>query len=440
MAFRPRRRAVAFPRAAATRSSSVAYWLISSYKSQRNGMQVIIVGAGLIGLATALQMLRRDSRLRVAVLEKESEVALHQSGHNSGVLHAGLHYRAGSHKARLAVRGIREMVAFCRANDVAYDVCGKLVVATEKWELAGLHALHERGNANGLTGLRLLNSSEARAIEPEVRCIAALSVPEEGIVDYRAVARAMVREINARGGVIETRAWVKCASRNGSVWVLETDQNEYRADLVINCAGLHADRVASLMGVHYPIRIIPFRGDYYRLRPEKVRLVRNLIYPVPDTRFPFLGVHFTRMIHGGVECGPNAVLALKREGYGRLDVDWRDACDSLSFPGFWRFAGRHTGMVGAELLRSFSRRLFANALRRLLPALREPDLIPGGSGVRAQAMRRDGTLVEDFLLYREAMAVHVLNAPSPAATASLAIGDEIARLATGIPGSASQCA
>lgn len=403
--------------------------------------EVIVIGGGLVGLATALQLLRRRPGSRITVLEKENGIALHQSTHNSGVLHAGLYYRPGSDKAKLAVRGIREMTAFCRANDVAYEVCGKLVVATDEGEVARLRVLHERGKSNGLTGLRLLNSAEAKAVEPEVRCVAALAVPEEGIVDYRGVAAAMAREIETRGGQLQTGACVRSAGRDGARWRVETDSQEYGADFVVNCAGLQADRVASLLGFEVPVRIVPFRGDYYRLRPERSGLVRNLIYPVPDVRFPFLGVHFTRMIHGGVECGPNAVLALRREGYAPSDLHWRDALDSLSYPGTWRFAVRHAAMVCAELRRSFSRRSFANALQRLVPAVTEADLLPGGSGVRAQAMRRDGTLVEDFLLYSQSGAVHVLNAPSPAATASLAIGDEIATLALGMPAATvSRCA
>lgn len=403
-------------------------------------MKVVVVGAGLVGLATALKVLRRESRARVIVLDKENDVATHQSGHNSGVLHAGLYYRPGSHKARLAVRGAREMVAFCRKHEIAHEICGKLVVATRAQELPLLKALQERGRCNGLAGLRWLSAREAREIEPEVRCVAALSVPEEGIVDYRAVSKAMVREIIAIGGEVIAGNKLRSAARDGAGWRLQSDGNEYRADLVINCAGLHADRIASLMQARCPVRIIPFRGDYYHLRPEKRRLVRNLIYPVPDPRFPFLGVHFTRQIHGGVECGPNAVLALKREGYGRLDVSFGDAFDSLSYAGFWRFAARHPRTVGAEFMRGISRRLFARALRRLLPAVTAADLLPGGSGVRAQAMRRDGSLVDDFLLQTDQGAVHVLNAPSPAATASLAIGEEIALLAFPGPPRGERCA
>jgi (S)-2-hydroxyglutarate dehydrogenase len=393
---------------------------------------VVVVGAGLVGLATALHVLRGKPGARVTVLEKENQVTQHQSTHNSGVLHAGLYYRPGSHKARLAVRGIRAMTEFCRANGVAHEICGKLVVATTEDELGRLQMLYERGKANGLTGLRLLSVSEARELEPEIRCVAALLVPEEGIVDYRAVGAAMVGEITARGGEVKTGAGLKAAHRGAAIWHVLTDQHEFEADLVINCAGLHADRVAALMGARCSVRIVPFRGDYYRLRDDRAHLVRNLIYPVPDVRFPFLGVHFTRLVHGGVECGPNAVLALKREGYRRSDLSWRDAVDSLSYAGLWRFMAKHAGMVGAEVVRSFSRRLFAAALRRLVPGLNEMDLIAGGSGVRAQAMHRNGTLVEDFFLHPDRGAVHVLNAPSPAATASLAIGEEIVRLAAGL--------
>jgi L-2-hydroxyglutarate oxidase len=401
---------------------------------------VAIIGGGLVGLATALQTLRRRPDGAVLLLEKEEALVQHQSGRNSGVLHAGLHYRPNSFRARLAVRGIREMITFCRENGVAHEVCGKLVVAADDAEVTRLHALYERGKRNGLAGLRVLNPAEARAIEPQVACLAALSVPEEGIVDYREVGVAMAREIHARGGQVHTRSRVRSAVRDGTTWILQTDRHEYRAGHVVNCAGLHADRVAELMGLEVPVRIVPFRGDYFRLKPESAGLVRNLIYPVPDTRFPFLGVHFTRMVRGGVECGPNAALVLDREGYEHRGPNWRDALDTLSFPGFWRFAARHAAAVTAEIKRSLSPRAFANALRRLVPAVTEWDLIPGGTGIRAQAMHRDGTLVEDFLLCSQPGAVHVLNAPSPAATASLAIGDQIAAQLSGDGAEVDKCA
>jgi (S)-2-hydroxyglutarate dehydrogenase len=388
---------------------------------------IVVIGGGLVGLATAWRLLDAAPSRGVVVLEKEEGVARHQSGHNSGVLHCGLYYRPGSAKARLAVEGIREMIAYCRSRGIAHEVCGKLVVATSPDEEVRLRALLERGTANGLTGLRWLGPEAAREIEPEVRCHAALHVPEEGIVDYPAVARALVGDITAAGGEVRTGTAVTAMRRDGAGWVLETSRGPVRASFVINCAGLHSDRVAAMGGMQRAARIVPFRGEYFMLRPERRALVRHLIYPVPDPAFPFLGVHFTRMIGGEIECGPNAVLALRREGYRKTDFSLRDTIDAVGFPGLWKFLRRYPSMVGYEVWRSLDRAEFCRSLQRLVPAVQLDDLVPAGAGVRAQAMTADGALVEDFLFQHTPAALHVLNAPSPAATASLAIGASIAK-------------
>lgn len=391
----------------------------------------LIIGGGLVGLATAWRLLGKYPGLTVTLLEKESRVGAHQSTHNSGVLHCGLYYKPGSAKARLAVQGIRQMVAFCRAEDIPHEICGKLVVAQRAEELPRLEELLRRGAANGLQGLRRLAPEQMRQIEPHVGGLAAAYVPEEGIVDYRAVCDRLAARVQERGGRIITRARVTRLERRGSAWVAETPAGEFTAAFLINCAGLHCDRVAALAGERRVVRIVPFRGEYYQIRPEQRDLVRNLIYPVPDPKFPFLGVHFTRLIHGGVEAGPNAVLAFAREGYTRTTVNLRDLADALTFPGLWRFLARYPAMVRTELAQSFSRARFCRALQRLVPDIRPEDLAPGGAGVRAQAMTPAGELVQDFYLVRRDNALHVLNAPSPAATAALAIGEEIAAAIAG---------
>jgi (S)-2-hydroxyglutarate dehydrogenase len=390
--------------------------------------RVIIVGGGLVGLATAYKLSLRCPSARVTVLEKEDKVCAHQSGHNSGVLHSGIYYKPGSLKARLAVSGIREMVAFCRAHAVPHEICGKLVVAVDESEVPRLQALHERGNQNGLEGLRMLNREQMREIEPHVGGLAALRVPQEGIVDYAKVSEALQKEINAKGGAVVLGAKVTALQLRDSEWQIGSTAGDHRGDFVINCAGLHCDRLSMLAGEKREVRIVPFRGEYYGIKPERQRLVRNLIYPVPDPQFPFLGVHFTRLIYGGIEAGPNAVLALSREGYRKTDLRVADVWDALTFSGLWRFLAKHKRMSWDELRRSFSRRLFCESLQRLVPEIQESDLAPGGAGVRAQAMSPDGTLLQDFCLLNRPRALHVLNAPSPAATASLAIGEEISNL------------
>jgi (S)-2-hydroxyglutarate dehydrogenase len=388
--------------------------------------RIIMVGGGIVGLAAAYQIGRRFGSAEITILEKEAATGRHQSTRNSGVLHAGVYYRPGSAKARLAVAGIRQMVEFCRENSILHEICGKLVVAANDSELTGLRELHRRGEANGLDGLRLLRREEMLEIEPHVGGVAALHVPQEGIVDYAAVCAALERKVSARGDKVVTRARVRRLSLRNHSWRVETDAGEFEGDFLVNCAGLFSDRVARSAGVDSAVRIVPFRGEYYAIRPDRRHLVRNLIYPVPDPAFPFLGVHFTRLIHGGIEAGPNAVLALAREGYRKTDFALRDALDALTFPGLWRFLARHSRMCWSEQRRSFSKRLFCAALQRLVPEIQIGDLSEGGAGVRAQAMSPDGGLVEDFHLLHREQALHVINAPSPAATASLAIGEVIA--------------
>lgn len=381
-----------------------------------------IVGGGLVGLGTAFHLLKSRPWSRVVVLEKEAGCGKHQSTHNSGVLHCGLYYKPGSAKARLAVEGIREMTEFCVEESIPHEICGKLVVATDGGEIARLRGLQERGTANGLSGLRWLGPEESREIEPHARAAAALHVPQEGIVDYAAVVAALVRRIRAGGGMVCTSAGVRRASPTAEGWLLSTCRGDVEARFLVNCGGLQSDRVARMAGAGDSARIVPFRGEYFRIRPERQDLVRHLIYPVPDPGFPFLGVHFTRLIGGGVEAGPNAVLAGKREGYRKTDFSPLDFWDAISFPGLWRFLAKHPGMCAHEMWRSMWRPAFCRALQKLVPEIREDDLCAGGAGVRAQAMSSGGTLVEDFRFVPGPRALHVVNAPSPAATASLAIG------------------
>jgi L-2-hydroxyglutarate oxidase len=384
-----------------------------------------VIGGGIVGLAVAYKLLLARPSLRLVLLEKEDEIGRHQSTHNSGVLHAGLYYRPGSIKARLAVAGIKQMTAFCRENNVSHEICGKVVVAVGNEEVPRLRLLLERGTANGLTGLAWLTPEELREREPHAAGQAAVLVPEEGIVDYEMVCERLRTKIFELGGEIRLNFQVRGIRRGGDSWRLESANDAVETDFFINCAGLHSDRVGQLGGAPRIDRIVPFRGEYYHLRPERQYLVRHLIYPVPDPQFPFLGVHFTRLVHGGIEAGPNAVLTFKREGYSRLAFNFRDAMDILTFPGLWRFAGRHLRMCAGEMARSFSKTLFCRSLQRLVPELREEDLHEGARGVRAQAMTPDGHLQQDFTIHRDQYALHLLNAPSPGATASLAIADHL---------------
>ncbi len=385
--------------------------------------QVVVAGAGIVGLAAAYEMVRRGHR--VTVLEKEDRVAAHQSGHNSGVIHSGLYYPPGGLKARLGTAGARSMRDFARAYGIGVEICGKLVAATSAEQMPALRRLLTRGLANGVP-VRMISPAEARRYEPHVACVAALRVESTGIVDYRGVCATLARLITDGGGEIAFGAEVTGIIARGDGVTVRTRAGPVRAAHLVNCAGLHADRLARLAGLDPGVRIIPFRGEYHELAPDQRHLVRGLIYPVPDPALPFLGVHLTRMIGGGVHAGPNAVLALAREGYRWRNVDRHDLADSLRWPGLWRLGRRYWRTGAAEVRRSVSRRRFLADLRKLVPGLSDHSLVPAPAGVRAQAVRADGSLVDDFLTVRAARQIHVLNAPSPAATAALEIGRRIA--------------
>ncbi len=390
---------------------------------------IVIIGGGIVGLAVARQIQAARPALQITVLEKENAVARHQTGHNSGVLHSGIYYKPGSAKARNCVRGYGLLRAFCDTNGVPYEICGKLLVATDNREAAALPGLRERGEANGLTGIRHVSGEALRDYEPHVVGREALFVPQTGIINYTRVAETLASLFQNEGGIIALGDGARAIRQAGDAIEVVTHQATYRARLLINCAGLQSDRIAALGGTVPDVRIIPFRGEYYELRPDRKHLVRNLIYPVPDPAFPFLGVHFTRGIDGGVEAGPNAVFAFKREGYRKRDFSVTDSVQSLAWPGFRKTAARYWRTGAGEFYRSFSKAAFTRALQRLIPELRQDDLVPGGAGVRAQACRRDGVLVDDFLIQEDERAIHLLNAPSPAATSCLAIGETIARMA-----------
>ena len=384
---------------------------------------VAVIGGGIVGLAVAHELVGQGHR--VTVLEKEPAWARHQTGRNSGVIHAGLYYKPGSLKARLCTAGAESMTRFAREHGVPVEVCGKLVVAVDAAELPRLHELAARAEANGVPAT-LIDPARARELEPEVACVAALHVRSTGIVDYVGVATVLAGLLRDAGADLRLGTEVTGIRATGGGVVVDTTAGEVAADAVVNCAGLHSDRVARLAGLTPAARIVPFRGEYYELRPQARHLVRGLIYPVPDPAFPFLGVHLTRGIDGGVHAGPNAVLALRREGYRWRDVSARDLADTLSFPGFWRLARKHAVTGAGEVARSASTRRFARALARLVPAIRAEHLVRAPAGVRAQAMLPDGRLVDDFLFQTAPRQVHVLNAPSPAATASLEIARRIA--------------
>ena len=390
--------------------------------------RIVVIGGGIVGLAVARELLAQNVGGSVTLIEKESSLGRHQSSHNSGVLHSGLHYKPGSLKARLAVSGIRLMTEFCQTHGISHEICGKVVVATAESEIPALDVLENRGRRNGLRDLRRLDPAALREIEPAAVGVAALQVPEEGIVDYPAVCAALGADIQARGGVVRLNSRVIGLDLRGDEWRCETNNGTVTADYLINCAGMFSDRVAQLAGVDRTVKIVPFRGEYFLLKESAQRLVRNLIYPVPDARFPFLGRHFTRMIGGGVEAGPNAVLALSREGYSWRNFSWRDTTDAMGFPGLWRFFKNYPSLCGGEIAQSLSRRLACRNLQKMVPDLSPEDLLPGGAGVRAQAMHRDGTLIQDFWIEERAGALHILNAPSPAATASLAIARHVVNL------------
>jgi L-2-hydroxyglutarate oxidase len=387
--------------------------------------ETIVIGAGILGLASARELLRRQSGLRLAVLEKEPTIAFHQTGHNSGVIHSGLYYAPGSLKAELCVKGAAQLKAYCATKEIRVEECGKLVIASDETELARLAELFRRGTANGVPGLRMISAGEIVQVEPNAIGLRALVSPATAIVDYGQVARALAAEVAGIGATILTATAVKTIRRDGRQWILGTTGGSFRTENLLTCAGLQADVLARMTGGSDDSRIIPFRGDYLTLKPERRSLVRGLIYPVPNPAFPFLGIHATRRIDGQVWLGPNAVLALAREGYRRSSIEPGQLASVLSWPGFWRMAGRYWRTGSAEMYRDYSRRAFTREAQRYLPALRLADTAPGPSGVRAQAVSREGKLVDDFVFSQEEGVLHVRNAPSPAATASLAIAERI---------------
>jgi L-2-hydroxyglutarate oxidase len=385
---------------------------------------VAIIGGGIVGLATGFHLTRQVPQASVAILEKEAELAFHQTGRNSGVLHSGIYYRPGSLRALNCRSGKLAMEEFCRAEGVDFEICGKVIVAVDESELPALERIYERGQANGVR-CEMIDRGRLAELEPHAAGGRAIHVPETGIVNYKQVCQRMAMRIRERGGEIVTGARVVGMKSRGEDVVLESTAGEFEAKHVVNCAGLHADRVATLSGQHTDVKVVPFRGEYYALRPEGQHLVQNLIYPVPDPSFPFLGVHFTRLIEGGVECGPNAVLAFAREGYEKTNVNLRDLAETLTYPGFLRLAAKYWRTGVGEMWRSFSKGAFVKALQRLLPEIRSEHLDPAPSGVRAQALARDGGLIDDFMIVESDRVINVINAPSPAATASLNIGKMI---------------
>ncbi|MBK7631777.1 MAG: L-2-hydroxyglutarate oxidase [Ignavibacteriales bacterium] len=388
---------------------------------------ITIIGGGIVGTATALSILKEKS-VKLLLLESESVLAAHQTGNNSGVIHSGLYYKPGSLKATNCTTGRDMMYAFCEEHNLPHDKCGKIVVATNKAEIPALNMLEERGRANGLTGIKRIAAEEIKLYEPHASGIDGLFVPQTGIVDYIAVTNKYAELIKAKGGEIKLNSKLTAVKRDGKDLILRTEHEECLTKFVVNCGGLQSDRIAKLFGVDPKLQIIPFRGEYYQIKKEKEYLVNNLIYPVPDPQFPFLGVHFTRMINGGIEAGPNAVLAFKREGYKKTDFSFKDLLEMKLYPGFWKMAAKYYQMGFQEFRRSFSKELFVQSLQKLIPEIQMNDIEVGGAGVRAQALERDGKLVDDFRIVEAERMVHVLNAPSPAATASLSIGKTISEM------------
>lgn len=395
---------------------------------------VVIIGGGIVGLATGYHLLQKRPNLKLTLLEKESNVAAHQTGHNSGVIHSGLYYTPGSLKATNCIRGYDMLLDFCRKEEIAFDLCGKIVVATSPEQIPLLQKLYDRGNQNGLTQNRKISQGEMREIEPHVNGIEGIWVPYTGIIDYSEVSRKYAEKIQQAGGTIIFNQKVVAIQpgNNGSSEVITDGGASYPTRLVVNCAGLYSDKVAQLsQSERVDVRIIPFRGEYYKIKPAREHLVKNLIYPVPDPNFPFLGVHFTRMIGGGVEAGPNAVLAFKREGYKMSDINLTELYESFAWPGFRKVVGKYWRTGLGEMYRSVSKAAFTKALQELIPDIREEDLEPGGAGVRAQACSYDGGLLDDFAIIENKTAVNVCNAPSPAATSSLSIGETVAEKVIG---------
>jgi L-2-hydroxyglutarate oxidase len=390
---------------------------------------VIIAGGGIVGLATALQLIKQRPSLKILVLEKENELAKHQTGNNSGVIHSGIYYKPGSLKAANCINGYHQLVSFCRENDIPFELCGKVIVATSEEERPLLQNLFVRGQQNGLQNLRIISKSEIKEIEPHVNGLEGIFVPQTGIVDYKIVAEKYGDILKANGVDIHLSEKVIDIIADTQASTVVTEKTTYRTELVINCAGLYSDRVARLTVDNLNMKIIPFRGEYYKLKKEKEYLVKSLIYPVPDPNFPFLGVHFTRMAKGGVEAGPNAVLAFQREGYKKSDINVGELYETLTWPGFQKVAVKYWRTGFGEMYRSFSKAAFTKALQKLIPEIQQQDLVDGGAGVRAQACDREGGLVDDFLILEDKNVINVCNAPSPAATSSLAIGETVSKLA-----------
>jgi len=390
---------------------------------------IIIIGGGIVGLATALRLKQQKPALSILLLEKEKQLAQHQTGHNSGVIHSGLYYKPNSLKAKNCIEGYHQLLAFCQEHGIPYDLCGKVVVATQESELASLDTLFARGQENGLAGLKRLSAEGIKEYEPHVNGLQGIFVPQTGIVDYTQVSFKYAELFSQLGGEIKTNEKVLGISPKQGKAEVFTSKTAYQAKLVINCAGLYSDKIASYTVKNLDTRIIPFRGEYFELKPEKQYLVKNLVYPVPDPNFPFLGVHFTRMINGGVEAGPNAVFAFRKEGYTRTSIDLGELWDSLAWRGFQKVAAKYWRIGIGEMYRSFSKSAFTKALQRLVPEVQEDDLVAAGAGVRAQACDKTGGLLDDFKIVEDTFSIHVLNAPSPAATSSLSIGKSVAEMA-----------
>lgn len=390
---------------------------------------VIVVGAGIVGLATALQIKQQRPALKVMVLEKESKVAAHQTGNNSGVIHSGIYYKPGSLKALNCIEGYHLLIEFCKAHQIPFELCGKIIVATSESELTALDNIYKRGVENGLTGLRYINSEEIKAIEPETYGVKGLVVPQTGIVDYKVVANKYAEVFQSLGGELMYNQKVVAVNAQAHEIQVKTNQQSFTTRLMVNCAGLYSDKVAAMTILDLDIKIIPFRGEYYALKHEKRQMVKHLIYPVPDPNFPFLGVHFTRRIDGEIEAGPNAVLAFKREGYKKSQINLKELIESLTWSGFIAVFKKYWRTGFGEMYRSFSKAAFTKALQKLMPNIKASDLVVGGAGVRAQACDKTGGLIDDFAIRELPGQIHVLNAPSPAATSSLAIGKSIAALA-----------
>jgi len=395
-----------------------------------NQQDIIIVGAGIVGLATAYKLLLARPDLNIRILEKEEAIAQHQTGHNSGVIHSGIYYQPGSLKALNCRNGYQQLLRFCEEQDIAYDLCGKVIVATNEKERPQLDIILQKGLKNGLTGIKKIGPEETREIEPQVNVVEAIKVPQAGIVDYKAVAAKLAALFEAKGGLLTLGSPVTAVSKraDGKVVVVSA-KGEYEGRLLINCAGLHSDRLAKMSGQEINFKIVPFRGEYYELVKEKEHLVNHLIYPVPNPDFPFLGVHYTRMINGGIEAGPNAVLAFRREGYSRWDFKFTELLETLTYTGFHKLALKYWRDGLGEMYRSYSKQAFVKALQHLIPDVGHDDLKRGGAGVRAQALKADGSMIDDFLILENEHVINVCNAPSPAATSSLSIGDTIANLA-----------